>query len=1206
MTREALHEDAAAVLERKKRVLRRWAIAVGVLAVLSLIGLGGMILDRVLKGAPEGGLEINVNKVEKKLAWLGSQVRDINETTSEALGLSSTQGVLVNDVTRGSPADKAGLERGDVILAFDGTEITDSFHIQGEILECEPGDVVKLLVDKADGGRKLVYVELGTEPRKVAGSKQIIKTAGDSAQPPVAPALPTPWGISVSPLTQDVRAQFGIPASEQGIVIVTVVKDSLADAQGLEVGDVVESINQTPTPNLQFFYQALERREGVLMDVFSPDDGRRFFVTLPDEGDSAPQVVLMSFDKAGTAKNRIVVASDSDSVNGRVFYRFASAPYFILYDINQSEMTVIQNPYAAQVRGMGIVAAQMLIQQKIDAVIVGGIGPQAFDAFYLAKVKVYANAAGSVRDAIAEYELGRLTELKEANLGGYGYSSGATIPTGGSPWTEDSDEEEGGYEGQPPVIPPKGKPGSDITLTAQSEPRANRPALCVCPSCGAEVAHPSNTSCADMVCPICGSQLMTASPGGESSGMTDPLAQLPATQIPLQMRPIALTAGTLVAGAPVATPTAGIQTAGSSNLWVIAATTSQVSTCVCPLDGTTVTHPIGIPCASLQCPVCGGRMISGNNVLTGGNATTTGGVQTGGKPEGVPPVQQVYLVPVASRPENVPLLSQGQQVVLVPIAGGTTQGGPAAGGQTGTGTAQAGRSTVCLCPMCQTTVTHPIGVPCSSLACPVCGSRLVNAEPGGASGGAAMTTGGSPMTATGGMPTGGSPMTAIAGMPVGGKPEDVPPVQQVYALVPIAGMPTGGNPMTATGGMPTGGKPEDVPPVQQVYALVPIAGGPTEGGPNTGGPTSGGPAIDGPAMGGGQTGTGAAQSGRSTVCLCPMCQTTVTHPIGVPCASLTCPVCGSRLVNAEPGGASGGAAMTTAGSPMTVTAGMPTAGSPMTATAGMPVGGKPDNVPPVQQVYALVPIAGGPTQGGPDTGGPTSGGPAIDGPAMGGGQTGTGTAQSGRSTLCLCPMCQTTVTHPIGVPCASLTCPVCGSRLVNAEPGGASGGAAMTTAAAIPVAQSQVVQVSNASRRVVIPSTGRSLKSDIAPLFEEARYFLMFDLGRYEVVSNPYYRDKRATGVEVAQFIVAEGGAVVICNNIGMAAAKALKELKVKVYSGFTGSVQQVLSIYSDGRLKDSSGLDLDDEESEHGGGGGGGPPSSKDKKKDKGEGEVL
>jgi predicted Fe-Mo cluster-binding NifX family protein len=111
----------------------------------------------------------------------------------------------------------------------------------------------------------------------------------------------------------------------------------------------------------------------------------------------------------------------------------------------------------------------------------------------------------------------------------------------------------------------------------------------------------------------------------------------------------------------------------------------------------------------------------------------------------------------------------------------------------------------------------------------------------------------------------------------------------------------------------------------------------------------------------------------------------------------------------------------------------------------------------------------------------------------------------------------------------------------------------------------------------------------------------MFGLGTYDAVPNPYYRDKRATGAEIGQFIVSEGGAVVICNNISASALKALKDLKVRVYTGFVGTVQQALDIYNDGRLKTSStaGLVLDDEEEEHGGGG---PPSSKDKRKDKDE----
>jgi len=460
-----------------------------------------------------------------------------------------------------------------------------------------------------------------------------------------------------------------------------------------------------------------------------------------------------------------------------------------------------------------------------------------------------------------------------------------------------------------------------------------------------------------------------------------------------------------------------------------------------------------------------------------------------------------------------------------------------------------------------------------------------------------------------------SAITATAGLQTGGKPDDVPPVQQAFYLVPVSS------------------KPDDIPPVPsgqaQQVVYIPVSGGPPQ--ENAGvGPSDAGPAVDGQSQGGGQAGAGAAQSGRSTLCICPVCNLTVTHPIGVPCASLTCPVCGSRLVNAEPGGATGGAMTPTAG---ISTGGIQTSSKPdevppvQQAFYVMPIGGKPDDVPPVQQAFYLLPVSskpedipplgqtvqgpltptsGGPPQDGSGVG-PSDAGPAVDGQSQGGGQAGSGAAQSGRSTLCICPMCNVTVTHPIGVPCASLTCPVCGLRLVNAEPGGSSGAGAMTTSAATVASTSSMLYVSGSSRKVVIPSTGRSLKSDIAQLMDDARYFLMFGLGTYDVVPNPYYRDKRATGDEIAQFIVSEGGAVVICNNVSATALKALKDLKVKVYTGFVGTVQQAVEIYTDGRLKDSgsvTGTAVEDSTSEHEGGGG--PPSSKDKRKEKDEAEVF
>jgi len=1079
ITDDMTPREAEQVLEHNKRVLKRWAIVTGSLALVAMGCLGLTLLDRVLKGAPDGGLEINYNKVDEKLAWLGSEIRDLDATISNALGLTSNDGVLVNNVTPGSPADQVGLARGDVILAVDGTQITDSFQIQNQIRQRDPGDTVKLVVDTASGGKRNFYVTLSAQPNDTDSTNTNIKKVAGTADATVDPVMSTPWGISVSPLTNEVREQFNIPAAERGVVIVAVVQGGLASSQGLEVGDTIESINQIPTPNLQSLYMALQDNENVLMDVYSPDDAKRFFVTLPDEGDSPPQVVLMSFDEDITKTSRIIVPSDSASLDGQVYYRFASAPYFILYDFNANQATVITNPYAAQVRGMGITVAQMLIQQRIDAVMAGGIGPQSFDTFYLAKIKVYGPTTGFVRTAITNYQLGRLPELNEANLGGYGNSSTAMIPAGGSPWTEDSDEESGGLDGKPATIPSMGKP---IELAAQGDARATRPETCVCPNCGAEVTHPANTSCADMVCPICGSRLMTASPGTDSITGTDMTSQLPATQIPTQLRPVALTAGGPVQTASPPSRISAIPVA--NDLWAISnqpvttpmqqttATTTQVSVCICPLDGTIVTHPVGIPCSALQCPVCGGRMVSGSSAAAGA-VTQTAGIQTGG-----------------------------------------------------------------------------------------------------------------------------SPMISTSAMQTSSKPDDMPPIQQAFYLVPVSSTPA-----------PMGQNQQSTKQFQQVV-LVPTSGGPPADGAGVG-PSDAGPAVDGQSQGGGQADTGAAQSGRSTLCICPMCKTTVTHPIGVPCTQLNCPVCGSRLVNAEPGGTAGGGAMQTGNATQT-------GGSPMTATGTMQTSSKPDDIPPIQQAFYLVPISSKPddmpplgqqvslvqVSGGPPADGagvgPSDAGPAVDGQSQGGGQAGSGASQSGRSTLCICPMCNVTVTHPIGVPCSSLNCPVCGSRLVNAEPGGTTGGAAMTTAAATTIAQSSIVQVSTNSRKVVVPSTGRSLKSDIAQLLDDARYFLMFGLGTYDVVPNPYYRDKRATGAEIGQFIVSEGGAVVICNNLSASALKALKDLKVKVYTGFVGTVQQAIDIYNDGRLKDAStGTVLDDDDEEHGGGG---PPSSKDKRKDKDE----
>ena len=1037
-------ELEAQKLDRKRKILKRWTIAIGVIAAIAMVNVGILLVDHYIKAGPDGQLEINWKKVDATITFLGAEIRDIDNAIKEALGLSSTDGVLVNSVESNSPAAKGGLARGDVILTVDNTSVLNSLQFQEIIRGKKPGAKVKLIVDTGKGGKNILYVELGSKSasgqaddttsaiKKVAGSTStstaLQKVAGKptTSTTSTTPTASTNWGIAVAPLTVELRTLYKIPATENGIVIVEVVQNSPAASQGLKVGYVIEKVNSTPITNLETFYSALAKDpDGVMLDVYSPFDGKRFFVSLPSEGDTPPPVVLMSMTST-VSINRVAVPVDREDINGPVYYRFAQAPYFALYDYKQKEVKYIKNPYAAQVRGTGVTVANFLIAEKIDAVIVGGIGPQSFDTFYLAKVKIYGPETGIAWTAIQNCLIGKLPELKEANIAGYGSSSTAVLPTKGS---------------SSAVVSTKGS----TTLTAGGDPRLNRAEYCVCTRCGALVTHPSGVSCSDMVCPICGARLMNADPGNDESGPTDLTTQIPVEGVTTPLVKTAGSSAIFVSQAPTTSPSTLQKTAGS-NLWAIsskpetlppmnpgqaiatpststvatASTTTQVTTCVCPLDGTTVIHPVGVPCASIQCPVCGSRLVSGSVVLTAGSPMTA------------------------------------------------TAGSP---------------------------MMSTAGSPMMSTA----GSPM-------------MSTAGSPMMSTAGSPmmsTAGSPMMSTAGSPM---------------------MSTAGSPMTAT------------------------AGGPTDGGPNTGGPTSGGPAIDGPSQGGGQSSSSsAAQSGRSTECVCPMDGTIVIHPIGVPCASLNCPLCGSRLVNATPTGSSTGS------------------------------------------TSAIVSTAGGPTAGGPNTGGPTSGGPAVDGSTLGG-SSGTST-QSGRSDECVCPMDGTAVIHPIGIPCAALNCPVCGSRLVNATPTGS------TSTVAAPI-----VQVAGNTRKIVVPSTGKTLTSALAPMLDNAPYFLMFGLGTYEVVKNPYVKDSRATGAEVAQFIVGEGGSVVICNNVSMTALKTFKDLQVKVYTGFTGTVQQAVDIYSDGRLKNSDSIsgvvvnstDATSEEEKKG------PPTSKSKSKEKEDTTIL
>ena len=148
------------------------------------------------------------------------------------------------------------------------------------------------------------------------------------------------------------------------------------------------------------------------------------------------------------------------------------------------------------------------------------------------------------------------------------------------------------------------------------------------------------------------------------------------------------------------------------------------------------------------------------------------------------------------------------------------------------------------------------------------------------------------------------------------------------------------------------------------------------------------------------------------------------------------------------------------------------------------------------------------------------------------------------------------------------------------------------------------------SGKICIATTGATINSPIADIFDKAPYFLIVGFGNMEVVQNPNVQDLIGSGVQSAQLVVSEGSDVVITNDIGIKAIEELHRLQVKVYTGVTGTAKDALEWYQNNRLtptklNSSSDQVNDDEEDEeqHG------PPSgskSKAKGDTKGESTTL
>jgi serine protease Do len=202
--------------------------------------------------------------------WLGVQIQQWEPGLAQKFGLPEERGALVGRVIEGEPAEKGGIQKGDVILDLEGHSIKDTKDLLNTVARLQPGQKVKVVVLR-DGKEKTLSVELGERPAE-----------GESAAAP-GPSKEDRLGLTVQDVTQEMAERLGLDKPE-GVLVSNVKPGSAAAKAGLQRGDLVHEIEHEPVRNVKDYQKIISKtgKDSVLFWI-QRGKGRRYVVVHPKE-----------------------------------------------------------------------------------------------------------------------------------------------------------------------------------------------------------------------------------------------------------------------------------------------------------------------------------------------------------------------------------------------------------------------------------------------------------------------------------------------------------------------------------------------------------------------------------------------------------------------------------------------------------------------------------------------------------------------------------------------------------------------------------------------------------------------------------------------------------------------------------------------------------------------------------------------------------
>jgi len=212
---------------------------------------------------------------ETRRGWLGVRIQDVTDDLAEGLGLADVRGALVTDVPDG-PALDAGMESGDVILSFDGTDVEDTRGLVRKVGETSIGKEVRVLVFR-DGQTETLLVTLGRRE----DAERAVPASVQTDEPIIEELM----GLTVSNMTDELREQLGLDADAEGLVVSEVAEDSEAYEKGLRAGDLIIEAGQEKVASVSDLNDRMDKardagRKSILLLIRRAGDPRFVALTL--------------------------------------------------------------------------------------------------------------------------------------------------------------------------------------------------------------------------------------------------------------------------------------------------------------------------------------------------------------------------------------------------------------------------------------------------------------------------------------------------------------------------------------------------------------------------------------------------------------------------------------------------------------------------------------------------------------------------------------------------------------------------------------------------------------------------------------------------------------------------------------------------------------------------------------------------------------